>query len=108
MLRIPSHYIHTRSTPFWTRQTAPPRIFERHLDKGTRPGVYPRLSVMRGAVKYLGFADETSPQPNDTFVIEAGHFGVFPPEIWHCIELMTPDTCFNIEFFVDPEVLRQA
>lgn len=46
MLQIPQNYIHTRSTPFWNKQTAPAGIFERHLDKGTRPGVYPRLSVM--------------------------------------------------------------
>ena len=60
MLQIPQNYIHTRSTPFWNKQTAPAGIFERHLDKGTRPGVYPRLSVMHGAVKYLGYADEHS------------------------------------------------
>lgn len=48
MLQIPQNYIHTRSTPFWNKQTAPAGIFERHLDKGTRPGVYPRLSVMLG------------------------------------------------------------
>ena len=41
MLQIPQNYIHTRSTPFWNKQTAPAGIFERHLDKGTRPGVYP-------------------------------------------------------------------
>lgn len=39
MLQIPQNYIHTRSTPFWNKQTAPAGIFERHLDKGTRPGV---------------------------------------------------------------------
>lgn len=41
MLQIPQNYIHTRSTPFWNKQTAPAGIFERHLDKGTRPGVLP-------------------------------------------------------------------
>ena len=63
MLQIPQNYIHTRSTPFWNKQTAPAGIFDRHLDKGTRPGVYPRLSVMHGAVKYLGYADEHSAEP---------------------------------------------
>lgn len=48
MLQIPQNYIHTRSTPFWNKASAPAGIFERHLDKGTRPGVYPRLSVMQG------------------------------------------------------------
>ena len=64
MLQIPQNYIHTRSTPFWNKQTAPAGIFERHLDKGTRPGVYPRLSVMHGAVKYFGYPDEHSAEPD--------------------------------------------
>ena len=74
MLQIPQNYIHTRSTPFWNKQTAPAGIFERHLDKGTRPGVYPRLSVMHGAVKYLGYADEHSAEPDQVILIEAGQF----------------------------------
>ncbi|ENH8322680.1 DUF1971 domain-containing protein, partial [Salmonella enterica] len=44
---IPQNYIHTRSTPFWNKQTAPAGIFERHLDKGTRPGVYPISANLR-------------------------------------------------------------
>ncbi|GEM_PF-3817939 len=47
MLPIPKSCIHTRSTPFWNKDTAPAGIFKRHLDTGTQPGVYPRLSVMR-------------------------------------------------------------
>ncbi|WP_332114378.1 DUF1971 domain-containing protein, partial [Escherichia coli] len=46
--------MHTRPPPFCNKQTAPAVIFQRHLDNATRPGVYPRLSVMHGAVKYLG------------------------------------------------------
>ena len=75
MLRIPQSCIHTRSTPFWNRDTAPAGIFQRHLDTGTRPGVYPRLSVMQGAVRYLGYADELTPEPDSTLIIKAGHFG---------------------------------
>ncbi|MDU5690910.1 MAG: DUF1971 domain-containing protein [Citrobacter freundii] len=92
MLQIPQNHIHTRSSPFWNKETAPAGIFERHLDKGTRAGVYPRLSVMQGAVKYLGYADEHSPEP----------------EKWHNIEVMTDDTYFNIDFFVAPEVLMES
>ena len=76
MLQIPQNHIHTRSTPFWNKETAPAGIFERHLDKGTRAGVY--------------------------------QFGVFPPEKWHNIEVMTDDTYFNIDFFVAPEVLMES
>lgn len=106
MLRIPDSCIHTRSTPFWNKETAPAGIFQRHLDKGTRPGVYPRLSVMQGAVRYLGYPDALTPDPDSELIIEAGHFGVFPPEKWHRIELMTGDTIFNIDFFVEVDVLK--
>lgn len=30
MLRIPQSCIHTRSTPFWNKETAPAGIFKRH------------------------------------------------------------------------------
>lgn len=106
MLRIPHTCIHTRSTPFWNKDTAPVGIFQRHLDKGTRPGVYPRLSVHQGAVRYLGFASETSPEADSELIINTGHFGVFPPEKWHYIETMTDDTVFQIDFFVEAEVLK--
>lgn len=36
---IPTHYVHTRSTPLWTKRTAPASIWKRHLDAGTRQGV---------------------------------------------------------------------
>ncbi|MBF7997461.1 DUF1971 domain-containing protein [Rahnella laticis] len=104
---IPPHYIHTRSTPFWTKTTAPPAIWLRHLDAGTRKGVYPRLSVMRGVILYCGFADRESPEPVETLTIAAGQFGVFPPEVWHCIEALSDDVLFSVDFYVDPKILLE-
>jgi tellurite resistance-related uncharacterized protein len=46
------------------------------------------------------------PEPDSILIIEAGHFGVFPPERWHHIEVMSEDTLFNIDFFVEPDVLK--
>ena len=40
---IPTHYVHVRSTPLWTKETAPASIWQRHLDAGTRQGVNPPL-----------------------------------------------------------------
>lgn len=37
-------------------------------------------------------------------IIEAGSFGISPPQKWHRIELLTDDTYFNIDFFADPAV----
>ncbi|GCQ31167.1 hypothetical protein BvCmsHHP022_00392 [Escherichia coli] len=68
MLQIPQNYIHTRSTPFWNKQTAPAGIFERHLDKGTRPGVYP-ISAKEGANK----------RGNSSRLTQSFHFFMFEP-----------------------------
>ena len=51
MLRIPENFVHTRSTPFWNKETAPKALFTHH---NTKAGVYGRLSVMQGAVRYFG------------------------------------------------------
>ncbi|EOE6728334.1 tellurite resistance protein, partial [Klebsiella pneumoniae] len=40
--------------------------------------------------------------------IEAGQFGVFPPEKWHCIEALSEDTVFNVDFYVDPKILIEG
>ena len=108
LIVIPTNYVHTRTTPFWTRATAPASIWQRHLDTGTRQGVYPRLCVMQGAIRYYGYADGTSPEPIETLIIEAGQFGVFPPERWHRIEALSDDTIFNIDFYVDPAILIEG
>ncbi|HHG8780283.1 DUF1971 domain-containing protein [Enterobacter hormaechei] len=101
MLRIPENFVHTRSTPFWNKETAPQALFTHH---NTKAGVYGRLSVMQGAVRYFGFADGDATEPDLDVVIEAGSFGISPPQKWHRIELLTDDTYFNIDFFADPAV----
>lgn len=96
---IPAHFVHTRSTPFWDRNSVPRTLLTHH---NTKKGVFGRLCVMRGAVKYYGFAAEHERSPEREIVINAGQFGISPPQYWHHIELLTPDTCFNIDFFADP------
>ncbi|MDP1051801.1 tellurite resistance protein, partial [Klebsiella quasipneumoniae] len=39
---------------------------------------------------------------------EAGLFGVFPPEIWHCMAALSEDTVFNVDFYVDPNILIEG
>lgn len=52
---IPKHFVHTRSTPFWDKKSVPQALLTHH---NTKKGVYGRLSVMCGAVKYFGFSGE--------------------------------------------------
>ncbi|MFD1801469.1 DUF1971 domain-containing protein [Mixta tenebrionis] len=98
--QIPKHFVHTRSTPFWDKTSVPRALLTHH---NTKKGVYGRLSVMQGAVKYYGHPDEHDEKAEIEVVIEAGHFGISPPQYWHHIELLTDDTYFNIDFFADPE-----
>ena len=104
-LLIPIHFRHTRSTPFWNKQTVPQALLTHH---NTKKGVYGRLSVMQGAVKYFGFAREQDTTPEMEVVIEAGHFAISPPQYWHRIELLTNDTYFNIDFFADPDDAQEG
>lgn len=107
-IAIPANYVHTRTTPFWNKETAPASIWQRHLDAGTRQGVYPRLSVMQGTIVYYGYTDETSSEPVEILTIKAGEFGVFPPEKWHRIEALSDDTIFSVDFYVDPKILIEG
>lgn len=96
MFKIPANYHVTRSTPFFNRQTVPAALLSHH---NTKAGVYGRLSVMQGAVKYYGFANEQAQTPEIEVTINAGQFGASPPQYWHKVELLTEDTYFNLDFF---------
>ncbi|MCE9883271.1 DUF1971 domain-containing protein [Obesumbacterium proteus] len=96
MFKIPANYHVTRSTPFFNRQNVPAALLSHH---NTKAGVYGRLSVMQGAVKYYGFANEQAQTPEIEVTINAGQFGVSPPQYWHKVELLTEDTYFNLDFF---------
>ncbi len=100
MKTIPKNYVHTRTTPFWNKDTAPKPLFAHH---NTKKGVFGRISVMKGAVKYFGFPDANATEPDMEVIIKAGSFGISPPQKWHRIELLTEDTYFNIDFFADPD-----
>lgn len=99
-LVIPANYIHTRATAFFDKSNVPAALLSHH---NTKAGVYGRLSVMCGAVRYFGFPDAHTTTPDLELVIEAGTFGISPPQKWHRIELLTDDTYFNIDFFAEPE-----
>lgn len=58
MLRIPENFVHTRSTPFWNKDTAPKALFTHH---NTKASVYGRLSVMQGRCAILASRMQTRP-----------------------------------------------
>ncbi|MDW8847711.1 DUF1971 domain-containing protein [Erwinia sp. MMLR14_017] len=102
---IPENFIHTRSTPFWNKESVPKALLKHH---NTKKGVYGRLSVMRGAVTYYGFASEHDQQHETELTIMAGEFGISPPQYWHYIKLQSDDTYFNIDFFAAPDEILEG
>ena len=100
---IPLHFRHRRATPFWNRKTAPQALFTRCQ---TEAGIYSRLSVMQGAVKYRRFASEADSEPEFETVVEAGHACITPPLAWYSVEVLTEETYFNIDDFAEPTVRK--
>lgn len=102
---IPEHYIHIRTTPFWTKENAPPSLFMPH---NTPSGVYGRLSVMQGEVNVMLLSDTDITQPRQEKSIPAGAFCIVSPQQWQRVDITDPDTYFAIDFFADPNVKLQG
>lgn len=101
MKQIPEHYVHTRATPFWTKDSAPHALLRPH---STKAGVCGRISVMRGAVTLLALPSADAAQPDNTILITAGTFAIAEPQHWQRLEIVEADTYFNLDFFSDPKV----
>jgi tellurite resistance-related uncharacterized protein len=100
MSMIPLHFCIYKTTPVFTQITVPTALLSHH---NTKAGVYARLNVITGAICYYGFIDENSTTPEKKLIIQAGDFGISPPQYWHRVELLTDDTSFCIDFFSDPQ-----
>lgn len=100
-MSIPEHYIHKYATSFWSTASVPESVLSVHTNK---PGVYGRVSVMKGAVSYQRFSAADAQAPESEMHIEAGGFLETAPEQWQRIALLTEDTYFMIDFFADPDV----
>lgn len=98
-IEIPLHFRHRRARPFWNRQTAPQALFTRYQ---TEAGIFSRLSVMQGTIKYRRFANQVDSKPVFEAVIEAGHACITSPQTWYSVEVLTEETYFNIDDFAEP------
>ena len=97
--QIPLHFRHTRSTPFWTKETVPQALLTHH---NTKKGVYGRLSVMQGAVKYFGFATYLVEQEGLSSMIQptcqGGHLYVqYHPDEDEAVERLGVESAQNYE-----------
>ena len=84
---IPAGHCEYKRTASFTQATVPAALRSRHT---TKPGVWARIQVVSGALRYRLFApfDEVE-------LLEAGAAGVVLPEVEHQVETVGP-----VEFFV--------
>ena len=59
---IPTHYVHTAARRCGPKETARPLSGAAIWMPAPGRASTPRLSVMGGGVRYLGYADETQPR----------------------------------------------
>ena len=91
MTHAPEPY---RSTPIFDAETLPTALRRAHC---TKPGVWGRLDVLKGSVRYV--IEETG----EEMVLNAGDFVIILPEQMHHVEPLG-DMQMQVGFYnVDPE-----
>ena len=105
MASIPNSFINYKSTSVFNRDTVPKMLVHEH---NTREGVYGKISVISGTLKFYGFTERRGKIEQEV-VIQANNSLISPPQYWHKVELMTPDTQFQVHFYADKdsEIARQ-
>ena len=96
---IPADWTIQRSTPFFTKDTVPSALLNRH---NTRKGVFAQLCVMAGEVTFYGYDSKEAEKHEMKIVIPAGQFSTSPPQYWHRVEL-SDDAQFNLNFWSSPK-----
>lgn len=105
MSSIPTNFVNYKSTPIFNRDTVPKMLVHEH---NTREGVYGKISVVAGALKFYGFTQRRGDVEQEV-VIEANNSLISPPQYWHKVELLTPETQFQVHFYadVDSDIVKQ-
>lgn len=93
---IPLNFSQLRARACWDQPSTPQAPPGRYHSEA---GIYVRLSVMSGAIKYACFSDEDTLIPADEREILAGTFDVIPLETWHTIMPMTEYSVFHLDLF---------
>jgi tellurite resistance-related uncharacterized protein len=68
MTAIPSDYVNYKSTPIFTPENIPKMFLHLH---NTRAGVYGKISVLQGQLKFYGFKDRRGDIEQE-IIIKAG------------------------------------
>lgn len=97
MSLIPENFIKYKSTPVLNINNVPKMFLHLH---NTRMGVYGKVCVTSGMLKFFGFTDRRG-EIEQEITIAAGNFVVSPPEYWHKVEFLTEETTFQVDFYAE-------
>jgi tellurite resistance-related uncharacterized protein len=97
MAQITENYCHYKSTDIFDKTNVPKMFLHLH---NTRAGVYGKICVLSGSLKFYGFSEKRGPVEQE-IIIPSGEHGISPPEYWHKVEFLTDDTKFRVDFYAD-------
>jgi len=105
MSAIPDDYVNYKSTQVMTPNNVPKMFLHLH---NTRAGVYGKICVLSGELKFYGFTDRRG-EVEQEITIKAGEHAVSPPEYWHKVEFLTEGTQFKVDFYAqqDSDIVAQ-
>jgi tellurite resistance-related uncharacterized protein len=106
MNKIPKNFVNYKSTPIFEKDSVPKMFLHLH---NTRSGVYGKICVISGALKFYGFTQRKGEIEHE-ISIKAGDFAVSPPEYWHKVEFLTEETNFRVDFYADinSEIVKRS
>ncbi|GEA52697.1 hypothetical protein VIN01S_35010 [Vibrio inusitatus NBRC 102082] len=98
-MTIPHDFINYKKTDIFSKEQIPKMFLFEH---NTKAGVYGKINVLTGTLKFTGFTERRGDVENET-LINAGECLISPPEYWHKVEFMTDDTQFFVEFYAQKD-----
>ena len=99
MNKIPANFVKYKSTPAFDKNNVPKMFLHLH---NTRTGVYGKICVISGTLKFFGFTDRRGDIEQEISIV-AGEYAVSPPEYWHKVEFLTEGTKFRVDFYAEKD-----
>ncbi|SFC45946.1 DUF1971 domain-containing protein [Pseudoalteromonas denitrificans] len=105
MSQIPNDFVNYKSSAILTKDNVPKMFLHLH---NTRAGVYGKICVLAGTLKFYGFTDRRG-EVEKEIVIHANESAISPPQYWHKVALLTEDTQFRVDFYAqqDSEIVKE-
>jgi len=99
MKSIPDNFVNYKSTVIMDKNNVLKMFLHLH---NTRAGVYGKINVLAGQLKFFGFVDRKAEVERE-IIINRGEAAISPPEYWHKVELMTDYTQFRVDFYAEKD-----